>query len=95
MQRAIYIVEAKIVDANGTLGNATGYPKTFDSNSYEGDTDKALRRAKAAYHSALASMYAVDGRQCQTSYIVTADGNMRWSETDGAIAEVEPNSTEE
>jgi len=94
MQRAIYIVEAKIVDANGTLGNATGYPKTFDSNNYEGDTVKAERRAKAAYHSALASMYAVDGRQLQSAYIAMPDGNVRWSECDGQLAEVEPPVTE-
>lgn len=90
MQRVIYIVEAKIVDANGTLGNASGYPKTFDSNNYDGDTIKALRRAKAAYHAALASAYAVDGRQLQSAYLTTPDGNVRWSECDGQLAEVEP-----
>ena len=94
MQRAIFIVEAKVVNAAGTLGNATGYPKTFDSVSYNNDTDKALRRAKAAYHAALADYYAVDNRQVQTAYIVTPDGNMLHSECDGELAEVEPNTEE-
>ena len=91
MQRVIYIVEAKIINGAGTLGNMTGYPKTFDSTSYDNDTAKTERRAKAAYHAALADMYAQDGRQMQTAYIAeVGSNNMRWSETDGAIAEVEP-----
>ena len=90
MRREIYIVEAKVITADGTLGNATGYPKTFDSKSYDGDCKKTLRRAKAAYHSALASAYAVDDRQLQSAYITTPDGNVRWSESDGELAEVEP-----
>jgi len=90
MQRVIFEVNAKIVNANGTYSTVSGYPKTFDSTSYDNDTAKTMRRARAAYHAALADMYAQDGRQMQTAYLVTGDGNMRWSETDGAIAEVEP-----
>ena len=92
MQRAIFIVEAKVVNANGVLGNATGYPKTFDSVSYNNDMAKTLRRAKAAYHAALADFYAVDNRQVQAAYIVMPDGNMLRSECDGELAEVEPDA---
>ena len=94
MQRAIYIVESKVVNSAGVLGNASGYPKTFDSNSYDGDVVKTLRRAKAAYHSALATAYAVDDRQLQSAYLTTPDGNVGWSECDGELAEVEPNEEE-
>ena len=90
MQRAIYIVESKVVNSAGTLGNATGYPKVFDSKNYDNDVDKTLRRAKAAYHSALATAYAVDDRQLQSAYLTTPDGNVRWSESDGVLSEVEP-----
>lgn len=95
MERVIYIVESKVVNSAGVLSNAAGYPKTFDSTDYNNDADKTLRRAKAAYHSALATAYATDGRQLQSAYLGTPDGNVRWSECDGQLAEVEPNSTEE
>ncbi len=88
MQRAIYIVEAKVVNSAGTLGNATGYPKTFDSNSYDGDIVKTLRRARAAYHAALADFYAVDNRQLQSAYIILPSGSIISSESDGFIADV-------
>ena len=94
MQRVIYIVEVKVVNSEGVLGNATGYPKTFDSTNYDNDTTKTLRRAKAAYHSALAAAYAVDNRQLQSAYLTTPDGNVRWSESDGQLAEL-PDTNEE
>ena len=93
MQRVIYIVEAKVVNSEGVLGNATGYPKTFDSKDYGNDTNKTLRRAKAAYHSALAAAYAVDNRQLQSAYLTTPDGNVRWSECDGQLSDI-PDTTE-
>ena len=45
MDRNIFKVDAWIIDANGTYNALSGYPKNFDSRSYEGDIDKALRRA--------------------------------------------------
>ena len=67
------------------------FPKRFDSESYSGDIDKALRRAKAAYHAALGDMYAVDDRMMQTAILMSADGFVIDRETIGAIAEPEPN----
>ena len=37
MARQIFIVDARIVDQNGTFNHISGYPKVFDSNSYQGD----------------------------------------------------------
>lgn len=45
MARNIFIVNAYIVDANGTFNVLSGYPKNFDSNNYSYDVDKALKRA--------------------------------------------------
>lgn len=49
MIRTIYEVYAKVVDANGAYNTLTGYPKTFDSRSYGGDTEKTLQRAKGEF----------------------------------------------
>ena len=48
MRREIYEVYAKVVDANGTYNNLSGYPKSFDSRSYNNDPEKALIRASGA-----------------------------------------------
>ena len=45
MARQIFIVNAQIVDANGAYHILDGYPKTFDSNNYQNDVDKAQKRA--------------------------------------------------
>ena len=90
MARAIYEVDATIVDANGTFNHVTGYPKRFDSNSYSGDELKALRRAKGEFHSTLGSMYAVDTRQMQTCVLTAADGRIILRESEGAFAPAEP-----
>ena len=46
MARQIFIVDALIVDANGTFNHLEGYPKPFDSKNYQNDVDKAKRRAE-------------------------------------------------
>ena len=53
MQREIYEVTAKIVDANGTFNTLSGYPKTFDSKNYNNDIDKTRNRAMGEWHEAL------------------------------------------
>ena len=49
MQRNIFEVYAKVVDANGAYNTLSGYPKVFDSRAYSGDIDKTLRRATAEF----------------------------------------------
>ena len=74
MARQIFIVDAYVVDANGTFNNYTGYPKTFDSKNYNGDIDKAQRRAEGDFSETWGAMCKVDVRQIQTVALRTVDG---------------------
>lgn len=74
MKRQIYIVEANIVDANGTYNNISGYPKLFDSRTYDNDIDKTRRRAEGDMSEAYGAMCKRDDRQLQTVLLRTADG---------------------
>lgn len=87
MARQIYIVDAHIVDANGTFNYVDGYPKRFDSNSYQGDTEKARRRAEGDMSEAWGAMCKVDTRQIQTVTLTTVDGFMLEKKSTGAFAE--------
>lgn len=90
--RQIFIVDAHIVDANGTFNYLEGYPKRFDSRSYQGDVDKAQRRAEGDMSEAWGAMCKVDTRQIQTVTLTTADGFQLDRKTMGAFpAEPEPN----
>jgi len=90
--RQIFIVDAHIVDANGTFNYLEGYPKQFDSRSYQGDVDKAQRRAEGDMSEAWGAMCKVDTRQIQTVTLTTADGFQLDRKTMGAFpAEPEPN----
>lgn len=93
MRREIYEVTAKVVDANGTFNTIDGYPKTFDSKSYGNDIEKALNRAKSAYHEALTPMYKIDSRQLQSVSIVRINtAAVIESEVIGKIADLpDPN----
>ena len=83
--RNIFIVNATLVDSNGNYSTITGFPKTFDSESYSGNTETALRRAKAAYHAQLGLNYAVDGRTMQTVTLVQVNGQLIMRESEGAF----------
>lgn len=89
-KRAIYEVYAKVVDANGAYNTLSGYPKVFDSNSYEGDTDKALRRAKGEFSDTVGAMYKRDDRQIQTVLLLTARGKVVMCECIGDFPETQP-----
>ena len=92
MARQIFIVDAHIVDANGTFNNVQGYPKTFDSRNYQGDVDKAQHRAEGDMSEAWGAMCKIDTRQIQTVTLTTADGFQLDRKTMGAFpAEPEPN----
>lgn len=89
MTREIYEVDAKIVSAEGNYNTVTGFPKTFDSASYNNDVDTARRRAYAAYHTQLGTMYAVDNRPLQIAMITRiSDGVEIEVERDGDMPEV-------
>lgn len=86
--RQIFIVDAHIVDANGTFNYLTGYPKTFDSRSYNGDADKAQIRAIGDASDAFGAMCKVDTRQLQTVVVMTADGFVVDKRTIGSLSDV-------
>lgn len=95
MTRAIYEVYAKVIDANGAYNTLSGYPKVFDSRSYNNDTDKTLRRAKAEFHETIGAMYKRDDRQLQTVILMTANGFVVLSEHIGEIADLPDPEPEE
>ena len=62
MARSIIIVNAtqvvtSQVNPQGILSVVSGYPKTFDSNSYDGDIELTMKKAKADYYNRLGIMY--------------------------------------
>lgn len=99
MKREIYEVYAKIVSSGGNYTTLGGYPKIFDSMSYDNDIDKAKKRAYGAYHAVLGEMYAVDTRPLQIAMILRAsDGVQEIIERVGDLPEVpdeEPKPSEE
>ena len=88
MQRQIYIVEANIVDANGTYNNLSGYPKLFDSRTYDNDINKTRRRAEGDMSEAYGAMCKRDDRQLQTVLLRTADGALLDRKWIGRIADI-------
>lgn len=90
MARNIYIVDAHIVDANGTFNYLSNYPKTFDSKNYDGDVDKAKRRAEGDFSEVYGAFCKRDDRQMQTVVLMSVDGFVLDSKAIGAIADVTP-----
>ena len=90
MARQIFIVDAHIVDANGTFNYLEGYPKKFDSRNYQDDVDKAQRRAEGDMSDRWGDMCKVDTRQIQTVALMTADGQLLEKKTMGTFAEPVP-----
>ena len=88
MTRQIFIVDAHIVDANGTFNYISGYPKTFDSRSYNNDIDKTQIRAIGDASDVFGDMCKVDTRQLQTVVVMTADGFVVDNRTIGKIADI-------
>lgn len=74
MARQIFIVDAHIVDANGTFNYLDGYPKRFDSKNYQDDIDKAKRRAEGDFSDRWGDMCKQDTRLIQTVVLSTVDG---------------------
>lgn len=88
MQRVIYEVYAKVVDANGSYDTLTGYPKSFDSKNYGNDIGKTRTRAEGAYHECIGAMCKNDTRQVQSVILMDCYGNVIYSKSIGQLAEV-------
>lgn len=101
MARNIFVVNATQVVTSeahpeGMYSTISGYPKTFDSRSYpgdtpNGDTEAALRAAKAEYYSRLSANYAgSSNRVMATVTLETADGRTVLRESIGAFPDMTP-----
>lgn len=90
MARQIYIVDAYIVDANGTFNYLSGYPKAFRSESYDGDVAKTRKRAEGDMSETWGAMCKNDTRQMQTVCLHTVDGFVLETRTMGELVDPEP-----
>ena len=101
--RNLYIVNAYqvvISDSHpeGLFSTVSGYPKTFDSRNYgateqnpNGDSEAALKAAKAEYFSRLSSNYAGSAsRVMSTVTLETAQGRAIMAESIGAFPDMTP-----
>ena len=96
MARNIFIVNAlqtvvSTTHPEGLYSVVSGYPKFYDSESYSGDTDAALRAAKAEYYSRLSANYT--GSEARVMAIVTleqANGQQIMRDCIGAFPIIEP-----
>lgn len=92
--RNIYIVNATqtvVSEAHpeGVYSVMQDYPKTFDSNTYDGDADKTLNAARADYYSRLSAIYTGSAaRVMATVTLERADGRQMLRESIGAFPEV-------
>ena len=76
MARNIYIVDAFVIDANGAFGRLDQYPKQVDSKNYDGDVDKARRRAEGYFAEVWTGFCRRDDRMKQTVVMYSADGTL-------------------
>lgn len=88
MQRNIFIVDAIILDTNGTFNHISGYPKLFDSHHYDDDIDKARKRAEGDFSEAWGAMCKRDDRQLQTVTLESADGFQIDRKSMGRVADL-------
>ena len=90
MARNIFTVNAWILDANGTYNTLTGYPKNFDSRSYDGDTEKALKRAQGDFSEVFGAFCKRDDRLMQTVVLYQANGQLIDRKSLGSTTEPAP-----
>jgi len=74
MARNIFIVDAYQVNDQGAYAHINGFPKPFDSNSYDNDVDKALKRAQGSFASTWSDFCAVDNKQIQLVTLMDIHG---------------------
>lgn len=93
--RNVFIVNAtQVVTSDshpeGLFSVVSGFPQNFDSNSYNGDAEAALRAAKSAYYARLSANYATTNRAMTTVTLEQANGQQILRDTSGAFPVVEP-----
>ena len=92
MERNIFIVNATQVvtseqNPQGLISVVSGYPKTFDSTTYNGDIELTRRKANADYYNRLGIMYddTNANRIIKTVTMVNVFGEMLLSESIGSL----------
>ena len=90
MARQIFIVSAQIVDSTGAFHYIEGYPKTFDSNNYDNDVDKAQKRADGDASEVWGAMCKQDTRMLQSVTLETVDGFQIYKRSMGSLNTEEP-----
>ena len=102
MARNIFVVNAtQVVTSDshpeGLFSVVSGYPKTFDALSYDGDIDTARRMANAEYYNRLGIMYGDTNpaRVLKTVTLENAKGELLLHESIGSFPEPEPEPNEE
>ena len=101
--RQIYIVDAKQVvpsaqHPEGVYSNVTGYPKTFDSRSYNatadnpnGDPERAFIVAKADFLAEWSALLVSDSARVMWAITLSrADGRQMMQESEGAFPDMTP-----
>lgn len=95
--RNIFIVNATQVvtseqNPQGLLSVVSGYPKTFDSMSFDGDIALTRRKANADYYNRLGIMYddTNANRIMKTVTMVNAKGELLLHDSIGDFVEPEP-----
>lgn len=76
MTQEIFVVNAQIVDANGSFNSLSGYPKAFKSTAYNNDIQKAKQRALGDYHEVMGAFGKRDDRQIQTAFVMQMSTGM-------------------
>ena len=101
MARNIFIVNATQVvvsEANpqGMFSVISGYPKMYDSLSFNEDTEAALRAAKSEYYARLSANYAGSAtRVMATVTLSQANGQLVMRDSTGAFPVILPPAPEE
>lgn len=102
MARNIFIVNATQVvtseqNPQGLLSVVSGYPKTFDSMTYNGNIDLTRRKANADYYTRLGIMYddTNANRIMKTVTLVNAKGELLLHESIGSFISEEPETEPE
>ena len=94
MARNIFTVNATIVDANGTFNVLSGYPKNFDSRSYDDDVAKARKRADGEFAETWGAFCKRDDRMIQTVTLTNVKGELLDRKSMGEFAVEEPEPAE-
>ena len=100
MARNIFTVNATqvVVSENnpqGLFSVISGYPKNYDSDSYNGDTEAALKAAKSEYYARLSQNYAGSAtRVMATVTLSQANGQLILRDCTGAFPVIAPTPVE-